>query len=184
MRIISGIAGGIPLKVPKGVTRPTADRVRESLFATLGERLKDAHVLDLFAGSGALGLESLSRGAAHASFVERNRAAAETLKENLEKSRLGENALLQIRDALAVTKTLSPASYDLIFADPPYVKRKSDRDFTSALLKSEPLMKSLKMGGLFILETESRTIQSPYWKTESTKRYGDTTIHFLSAIGE
>ena len=181
MRIISGIAGGIPLKVPKGVTRPTADRVRESLFATLGNRVTDARVLDLFAGSGALGLESLSRGATHASFVERNRAAAETLKENLEKSRLGENASLQIRDALAITKTLAPATYDIIFADPPYVKRKADRDFAEALLKSETLALSLKPGGLFILETESRTVQSDYWKTENTKTYGDTTIHFLTS---
>ena len=76
MRIISGIAGGIPLRVPKGVTRPTADRVRESLFAVLGARVPGARVLDLFAGSGALGLECLSRGAEAATFVERNRAAA------------------------------------------------------------------------------------------------------------
>ncbi len=180
MRIISGIAGGIPLKVPKGVTRPTADRVRESLFATLGNRLEGAKVLDLFAGSGALGLESLSRGAAHATFVERNRAAAEILRENLEKSRLGENALIQVRDALAVTKTLTSASYDLIFADPPYVKRKSDRDFAEALLKSEILAQALKPGGLFVLETESRSFQSDLWELEISKTYGDTTIHFLN----
>ena len=88
MRIISGSAGGIRLQVPKVVARPTSDRVREALFSILGEAVQDAVVLDLFAGSGALGLEALSRGARRAVFVERDRGANKVIEANLDKAKL------------------------------------------------------------------------------------------------
>ena len=88
MRIIAGSAGGIPLKTPGVLTRPTADRVRESLFASLGTLLSGAKVLDLYAGSGSLGIEALSRGAVSALFVEQERKACEVIQANLDKARL------------------------------------------------------------------------------------------------
>ncbi len=89
MRIIAGAAGGITIRVPQAVTRPTMDRTRQALFSMLGDIVVGARVLDLFAGSGALGLEALSRGAAHAVFVEHHRAAAQVIRENLAAGREG-----------------------------------------------------------------------------------------------
>jgi len=91
VRVIAGTARGVPLKAPKGErTRPTADRVKESLFGIIGARVIDADVLDLFAGTGALGIEALSRGARRAVFVESDRRVAEILRQNLKKCRLEE----------------------------------------------------------------------------------------------
>ena len=99
MRVISGTAGGIPLLVPKTDLRPTMDRVREAIFSSLGEIVIDARVLDLFAGTGSLGIEALSRGAKFATFVERDAKAVEVLKKNLEKTNLGALAKVAKCDA-------------------------------------------------------------------------------------
>ena len=121
MRIIAGTAGSIPLKVPRSLTRPTTDRVREAMFSVLAGKLPGARVLDLFAGSGSLGLESLSRGAAEATFVESNGAACAVIEENVQKSRLA-GARVQRRDVLSFLSTTSAGRYDLVFADPPYAR--------------------------------------------------------------
>ena len=121
MRIIAGALRGRKLLAPEGVaTRPTADRVRETLFSMLASRLgsfEDLRVADLFAGSGALGLEALSRGAAFACFVENERPAIEAIRANVEALCLAERSQLLARSALAL-----PAAepFDLVFADPPY----------------------------------------------------------------
>lgn len=119
MRIIAGIWRGRSLEAPPGlVTRPTADRVRETLFSMLASRLgsfEDLRVADLFAGSGALGLEALSRGAASATFVESDRNAAQFIRRNAQK--LGASVQILTRSALVLPKS-NP--FDLIFADPPY----------------------------------------------------------------
>ncbi|TKD52174.1 16S rRNA (guanine(966)-N(2))-methyltransferase RsmD [Sphingomonas baiyangensis] len=120
MRIIAGTYRGRPLAAPKGeATRPTADRVREALFSMLASRLGSFEGLavgDLFAGSGALGLEALSRGAASCVFVEQDRAALDALRANI--ARLGVNADIRAQSVLALGP--APAPLDLILLDPPY----------------------------------------------------------------
>jgi 16S rRNA (guanine966-N2)-methyltransferase len=119
LRVIGGELRGRPLKAPPGrSTRPTADRVREALFNLLGPVRSGARVLDLFAGSGALGIEALSRGAAHAVFLESDRRAREILRENLARLELGARSRVSGEDVLSRPHLESP--FDLVFADPPY----------------------------------------------------------------
>ena len=122
MRIISGTWRSRPLVAPKGdTTRPTADRTRETLFSMLASRLgtfEGLQVLDLFSGSGALGLEALSRGAAHCVFVEQDRAALSALETNITK--LGAKAQCEVRKTSVQTLGPGPKAYDLILMDPPY----------------------------------------------------------------
>ncbi|MBB5352296.1 16S rRNA (guanine966-N2)-methyltransferase [Haloferula luteola] len=132
MRIISGTAGRMAIRVPGEVTRPTTDFVRQALFSILGEKVEGARVADLFAGSGALGLEALSRGAASCEFVEQNRKAVGVIRSNLEKTRLS-GGLVTASDVHPWAKR-SAGGFDLVFADPPYAKSKLDRDHLAELL--------------------------------------------------
>lgn len=122
MRIISGDWRSRTLKTPKGdTTRPTADRTREALFSMLISRIgsfEDLHILDLFAGSGALGLEALSRGGAHCTFVEQDPSALKALESNIEK--LGAKDRATIKSSSVLTLGKSSHTYDMIFLDPPY----------------------------------------------------------------
>lgn len=184
MRIIAGTAGGIPLKVPQGDTRPTTDRVREALFSMLADSVPGASVLDLFAGSGSLGLEALSRGAASALFVEQNRAASEVLKGNLRKTRL-QGAVVRQADVFKTLADLAqsaPRTFTLIFADPPYTHRATDTDFTRALLESAHLPLLLAPGGDFVLECLSTktdfTAPAP-WTVLRQRDYGTTRIVWM-----
>lgn len=184
MRIISGLAGGIPIRVPDAVTRPTTDKVRQALFSSLGEVLIEARVLDLFAGSGALGLEALSRGATSVLFVEQHRGAAEVIKGNLAKSRL-QGGLVRIGDALRVLADLAstqPGAFDLIFADPPYAHRPGDKNWAMELLKSPALRQVLAPGGSFLLECKVATADlSPDWgwTVVRDRDYGTTRLLWL-----
>ena len=130
MRIISGKAGGIALSVPKGEVRPTTDRVREALFSILNPLIGHADVLDLFTGSGAFGLEALSRGAGSSRMVDFSRLSCATAKANLAKTGLEGGAVIQ-GDAVQFVKRelLAGRKYDIVFADPPYCKGPADRDF-------------------------------------------------------
>lgn len=121
MRVIAGTAKAIRLgRVPSGV-RPVSDRAREGIFSSLASVLPDARVLDLYAGSGALGIEALSRGAASAVFVERNPAALRAIGDNLTRTRLAERAEVVRADALAYLRAVRPGDrFDLVLADPPY----------------------------------------------------------------
>ncbi len=121
MRIITGSARGCRLKAPKGLnTRPTSDRIKESLFSILGGFVKDKHVLDLFAGTGSLGLEALSRGAASAVFVDR--ATVDILRDNAEHTRLSGQSEILRGDVFSILPKLEKAgrSFQLVFCDPPY----------------------------------------------------------------
>lgn len=122
MRIIAGRWRGRRIAAPSGrATRPTTDRVREAWMSALQYELPDARVLDLFAGSGALGLEALSRGAAHATFVERSNAAIRALEANLGALGARDDEYTVVRaDALAYVQRLPPQAFDLALADPPY----------------------------------------------------------------
>ena len=164
-RIIAGRAKGHRLAMPKGVrTRPTTDRTREALFSTLASwfdaadadassQLAGVTVLDLFAGSGAIGLEALSRGAASCVFVDESRQSHAVIGENLAKARLDGGRPVKA-EALAFLKR-DAATYDLIFADPPYWKHHGDKDHVGALLASGLLAPRLAPGGLFIAEVSA-----------------------------
>ena len=121
MRVISGSARRLPLVTPKGLnTRPTSDKVKETLFNILAPYLYDAKVLDLFAGSGAIGIEALSRGSRHCTFIEKDKDALNCIRKNLEKTRLAEKATVYQADVLSRLPALSSGPFDLIFMDPPY----------------------------------------------------------------
>jgi 16S rRNA (guanine966-N2)-methyltransferase len=177
MRVIAGRWGGRRLEAPRGrTTRPTSDRVREALFAILGE-LRDVSVLDLFAGTGALGIEALSRGAGRAVFVERDPAAAKALTENLRALEIGpsEGELRRAEALQALQSARERAEkYDLVFIDPPYRRRPiSDRwgPELSALLP--PVLDS---GARVVVESDRRTPLELEMEIELQRRYGDTSI--------
>lgn len=131
MRVIAGIARSLPLKCIDGLdTRPTTDRIKETLFNILQPELLDCRFLDLFAGSGGIGIEALSRGAKEAVFVENNRKACECIRENLAFTRLSDKAQVLQMDAVSALHRLeSEASFDLIFLDPPYNKGMEEEVF-------------------------------------------------------
>lgn len=124
MRVIAGIAKSLPLKTIEGSdTRPTTDRIKETLFNMINYDLCDCCFLDLFSGSGAIGIEALSRGAAFAVFAERNPKAVQCIKENLSFTRLEKQSEVFLGDVLSVLKSLEGKNkFDIIFMDPPYGK--------------------------------------------------------------
>jgi 16S rRNA (guanine966-N2)-methyltransferase len=170
IRIIAGEFRGRRLKTPATDTvRPTADRVREAWFSILQRSLGGARVLDLFAGSGALGLEALSRGAMSAEFVELHRLALASLKANIQTLKVGERAAIHRGDALAFAERLHPGQFDVAFADPPYAGEQTAR-----------------LVALFRLTTFARilSIEHPADQPipgDDTRRYGDTAVTFLYA---
>jgi len=153
MRIIAGKAGRIAIKVPATVARPTTDFVRQAIFSILSERVENARVLDLFAGSGAIGLEALSRGAASCVFIDEHRQACNVIAENLAKSRLDGGRVVKAEVAIHLKR--DAATYDLIFADPPYWKHYGDKDHIGVLLKSGLLAPRLAPEGWVVAEVSS-----------------------------
>ena len=157
MRIISGTAGRRNIKVPKTMTRPSTDRLREAIFSILGSRVVDARVLDLFAGSGALGLECLSRGAQLCDFVDDNRESANVIRNNLKMLGLAGGRVME-HDVFQFLR-MHNSSYDLVFADPPYFKNPSDRDFVNELLTNESWPRLLSDDALLIIEDPPANIR-------------------------
>ena len=136
MRVIAGTSGGIRLVVPKTDIRPTMDRVKAAIFSSLGERVIGARVLDLFAGTGALGIEALSRGASSVMFVESDRQAISAIERNLAQTGFtGPIRKQDVFDFLSHASTAEP--HDLIFADPPYDQSKLGDTFTKLLLRND-----------------------------------------------
>jgi 16S rRNA (guanine966-N2)-methyltransferase len=180
VRITGGRLSGRRLAVPGGAVRPTADRVRESLFARLGD-LAGKRVLDLFAGSGALGFEALSRGAASVVFVDRSHAVLATLRRNAEALGVADAVELRRGEAGAVLRRLAGTScFDLAFLDPPYM---SDRLATALReLAAGPL---LAEGAVVVAESDRR---HPPGSIEGLaaideRRYGDTLITWFVPRG-
>lgn len=174
MRVIAGRHGGRRLQAPPGRrTRPTSDRVREALFSMLGP-LGGERVLDLFAGTGALGIEALSRGAAHAVFVERDAAAARALRANLQALRVppSEGELRQLEATAALRGAAGRAEkYDLVFIDPPYGEAgRWGRELGSLL---PPL---LAPGARVVVESDRRAPLGLGLPVATERRYGDTSI--------
>lgn len=176
MRIIAGKAGRIAIKVPSAVARPTTDFVRQAVFSILGEKVENARVLDLFAGSGALGLEALSRGANSCTFIDEHRQAVSVIHENLAKARLdGGHA---VKSEVVTFLKRDAATYDLIFADPPYWKFYGDKDHVTDLLKSGLIPPRLAPGGWFIVEISSnqKSPQCEDFTITARREYGSSAI--------
>lgn len=182
MRLISGSAGGIPLDVPKNVTRPTQDRVKQAIFNMLGELVDGARVLDVFAGSGALGLECLSRGAASAQLIEQDRAACEVIRKNITKTRL-ERASVRQGDVFKILPQMAGTmTFDLVFADPPYANKPGEEDLSLKLALLPELQALMAPGGSLILEcrvTKSAPIEWGPWEMVRDREYGSTRILWL-----
>lgn len=190
MRIIAGTAGGAILRAPKGFdVRPTPDLVRQAIFNSLGPRVAGARVLELFAGTGALSLECLSRGAAHALCVEKSSRHAGFIRENLAQARLPAPSLaIQTRDAFAALRDLAGErqQFDLILADPPWGEKNQNRRSTSLaqqLLDEAVLPSLLRPDGLFVLGHTKRDTLSipPAWEEVKALKHGDSVIRFLRA---
>ncbi len=190
MRIISGKLGGRRLDASVGPsTRPTSDRVREGLGSALAARcaFDDARVLDLFAGTGALGFEALSRGARHVVAVERDRQALQSIRQNARA--LGVEAELELvtldllkapTTAAARLKALAVRPFTLIFADPPYSEAARMPELLAALLDAELCAED----ALFVLEhpSEAPALDVPRFQARGHYRYGDTGITLLARI--
>jgi 16S rRNA (guanine(966)-N(2))-methyltransferase RsmD len=178
-RVIAGVARGIRLDAPGDATRPLGDRVKQTLFAILEPDLPGARVLDLFAGSGAAGIEALSRGAAHATFVERDRGAAAIIATNLGRTHLaGERARIVRAEALswlAGPGGSEAAPFDIVILDPPYAETEL---LTAALAALESH-----------LAPGARVVAKHFWRdpppadagllaSERERRFGETTLTF------
>ena len=180
MRVIAGAAGGIRLDVPKTDVRPTMDRVKAAIFSSLGDEVIGARVLDLFAGTGALGIEALSRGASSALFVEENSAAVATIERNLARTKYeGRIRKQDVFAFLCSAQTREP--FRIIFADPPYEKTKAGGAFTDLLLRDEQLVEMLEPQGIFVLEKrpDEQMPLMPLWNVIRAKSYGATEVLFL-----
>jgi 16S rRNA (guanine966-N2)-methyltransferase len=189
MRIIGGSAGGTLLKVPKGYdVRPTPDLVRQAIFNSLGARVLQTRVLELFAGTGALSLECLSRGAIHAVCVEKTERHARVLRQNFELANLPPHSMeVRIQDAFTAIHQLTADGhcFDLILADPPYGEKnvgKRSSSFAQRLLDDPQLPDLLARTGLLILGHARRdTLTLPsFWEETRVLRHGDTVIRLLS----
>ena len=171
MRIIAGEKKGHTIFAPRGrETRPTSDRVRENVFNLVAPWVEGAHVLDLYAGSGAMGLEALSRGAASALFVEAAAHAARTIERNLDKLRLtGARVLRADTTSVLARERAGGRKYDLVFVDPPYAMT----DY-QALARSLPLV--LSASALVVFETDARVDPDLPLALRTSRRYGATRV--------
>ncbi|MBI1842301.1 MAG: 16S rRNA (guanine(966)-N(2))-methyltransferase RsmD [Verrucomicrobia bacterium] len=191
MRIIGGMAAGRLLKVPQGYdVRPTPDLVRQAIFNSLGARIEGARVLDLFSGSGAIGLECLSRGASRVVSVEKAQRHAAMIRQNLEQSGLPAGCHeLRVQDVLTLIHQLAAANteaFDLIIADPPFGEKnvgKRSRSLSQRLLDDAYLPRILKSTGVFVLgHTRRDTLTFPEnWLRVKEMKHGDSMMEFLNA---
>jgi 16S rRNA (guanine966-N2)-methyltransferase len=183
MRVIAGSAGGIRLAVPKRGVRPTMDRVKAAIFSSLGDAVIGARTLDLFAGSGALGIEALSRGAASVVFVESDPQSAEIIEGNLAKTKL--KGRIRQQDVFDFLRHASGAElFDIVFADPPYEKTEDGERFTEKLLANEALSQLMDADGIFVLEKRPAEAlpEMKQWHLVRQKTYGATEVLFVSVV--
>ena len=178
MRVVAGDLGGRKLVSPDGSdTRPTSDRVREAMFNSLFslDAIEGARVLDAFAGSGALGIEALSRGALHATFVETGRDALAALRENLETLQLGAQGRVVPGDALVHLErtAVEERHYDLVLLDPPY-----GFDQWGELLAAVPV------GARVVIESDREVVVPDSWEVHRRKRYGGTVVTLATASAQ
>lgn len=188
MRITGGQASGRILKVPKGFdVRPTPDLVKQAVFNSLGQRVVNARVLELFAGTGALSLESLSRGASHAVCVEKAQRHAQAIRQNVVTASLDPASLdVRVQDVFVALAQLAAKGerFDLILADPPYGEKnigKRSRSFAQRLLDDANLPLVLQPDGLFVLgHTKRDTLEiTSAWEEAKMLKHGDTVMRLL-----
>jgi 16S rRNA (guanine966-N2)-methyltransferase len=178
MRVIAGSARGTRLgRVPAGV-RPVSDRVREGLFSSLGDRLEGARVLDLYAGTGALGIEALSRGAEEAVFVDSSSDAVTVVRDNLARTGFDNRAAVRRSDVrrFLERRPADPEGFDLVFLDPPYESGGSELDPVLELLDVKPL---LREGFTVVLSRGSRSSKDViplHWAVARRLSYGDSVV--------
>ncbi|MEV6525435.1 16S rRNA (guanine(966)-N(2))-methyltransferase RsmD [Longispora sp. NPDC051575] len=180
-RIVAGAHGGRRLAVPDGQdTRPTSDRVREALFSALESRIgvDGSRFADLYAGSGAIGLEAYSRGAAHVLLVEAGARAARTIRDNIVTLRATGSVELMVSKVDHVVQSAPPAPYDIIFADPPYAVTDSE---VAGMLAGLVRHGWLTEGGVVVVERAKRSAE-PEWPpglvADKPRKYGDTTLWY------
>ena len=180
MRVISGKARRTVLKTLEGLdTRPTTDRIKETLFNMINSEMYDCSFLDLFSGSGGIGIEALSRGAKKAVFVENNRKAVDCIKENLEKTRLKESASVYEMDVLGYIKKakVSGERFDVIFMDPPYNKE-IEKDVLYSLADSSIIDEDTLIIIEASMETKFDYLDELGFSVEKRKEY-KTNVHMF-----
>lgn len=157
------------------------DRVRAAIFSSLGDAVPGARVADLFAGSGGLGIEALSRGAASAVFVDANPKCVACIKQNLGRAKL--TASVQTMDALKFVELYAEDRFDLIFADPPYAKQAEDRDYAAELVCSPAMARAIRDGGTLILERAWRRAEpeGSLLTVLRSRRYGKSEVVYYTA---
>jgi 16S rRNA (guanine966-N2)-methyltransferase len=180
MRVIAGRAGGVRLAVPKAGVRPTMDRVKAAIFSSLGDVIIGAQILDLFAGSGALGIEALSRGAASVLFVDEDRQSISAIEKNLAKTKF--QADVREQDVFNFLRRFSPTEkFRVIFADPPYERMEPGASYTEKLLSCQALYAIIELEGFFVLEKHpsEKIPETKWWSVVRAKTYGATEVLFL-----
>lgn len=180
MRIISGKARGTKLYTLEGIeTRPTLDRVKESIFNIIQNNIEDANVLDIFAGSGAIGLEMLSRGAQKAVLCDKSKSAIEIIKKNIEKTHMQDQVELYNSDFKECIQKVQNQKFDLIYIDPPY-----NTNYIFQALKQIIELDIIKEDSLIILETDDevrilKEIEEINIEVIDKRKYGRATVIFL-----
>lgn len=176
MRIISGMRRGMKLKALDGLnTRPTTDRVKESVFNIIQFAIPCGSVLDLFSGSGALGIEAISRGCDHCVFVDSQKSAIDIVRENLSSAKFMDKAEIHNSEAEIYLKSCNK-SFDIIFLDPPY-----NKGFLEPVLRLIYEKKLLNDDGIIVIETEfgGERVPADYYKVRKTAKYGKTAVTIL-----
>ena len=182
MRVITGSAKGRYLKMPGGgKTRPAMDKVKGSTFNIIAALVDGARFLDLFAGSGNLGIEGLSRGGSYGAFVDASRECTKTIKENLEITNLSDKGEVFTMDCLKFLQTIRMDPFDVVFIDPPYLK-----GLLEPLLKYIPQCPLFTESTLFIIERQKKDIVGieniPEYKLLDERKFGDTVLTFFRLV--
>jgi 16S rRNA (guanine966-N2)-methyltransferase len=181
IRVIAGIAKGRQLKlVPGDSTRPIMDRVKESLFNIIGRDIYDANFIDLFAGTGSVGIEALSRGASHCMFIDLERQAIETIRDNLQRTKLSEKGTIKRADALALIATPPPLHFDFIYVAPPQYQQLWLK--TLQALDHHPEWLPVDTNVIVQIDpTEEVTVEFNHLELVDQRRYGNTLLLFYIA---
>ena len=183
MRVIAGLCKGRKLHPPKGFPiRPTADHLRESLFNILVGQIEDACILDLFAGTGSLGIEALSRGARSCVFIDKTRQAVDLIRRNLAACRLTDRGMVLQKDILRGLEFLTPRGleFDVVFADPPY-----ERGYVKPVLESLNACDAILDDGAIVVEHSRSEVvpeQMTHLRQSSQRRYGKTLVSFYEFV--
>lgn len=182
MRVIAGKARSLRLKTPEGLdTRPTTDRIKETLFNMLQPYLPDGIFIDLYSGSGGIGIEALSRGARHAYFVENNKNAVSCIQENLKFTKLEEDATILKQDVLSALPGIHEKEADVIFLDPPY-ETGSERQALSVLRTMPYVTQNTLIVVEAMLKTDFSYVQSMGFSVEKEKRYKTNKHVFMKKM--